>query len=241
MAQETNEGLAYLRALQRPPASPVAIATARPWETRAPEPSSPAISVGYGTTERYLGAEKRSSTRHKCEGSAQIQEDGREVRTWATFSDVSLHGCYVEAQATYPVGTTLHLKLEANGIRVECQATVRVTYPYLAMGIAFGEMSHENREQLKELIETISRPQLILDRAILDPTILDPTILDPITTEPGLVTSRTASGPTDGALVIPDPAAVVWSLLAFFENRHMLTREDFLELISKTQLTRPRS
>ena len=226
MAQETNEGIAYLRALQRPPMSPVALATAPPWETRASDPASPALSVGFGSNERYLGAEKRLSTRYKCEGTAQIQEDGREVRTWATFSDVSLHGCYVEAQATYPVGTTLHLKLEANGIRVECQASVRVTYPYLAMGISFGEMSHENREQLKELIETISRP---------------PLILDPLITEPGLVTSRTAGGPTDGALVIPDPAAVVWSLLAFFENRHMLTREDFLELISKSQLTRAKS
>ena len=96
---------------------------------------------------------KAASPRYKCEGSAEIQEDGREVRTWATFSDVSLHGCYVEAQATYPVGTTLHLKLEANGIRVECQASVRVTYPYLAMGISFGEMSDENRRALKELIE----------------------------------------------------------------------------------------
>ena len=35
-----------------------------------------------------------------------MREEGCDVRTWATFTDVSLHGCYVEAQATYPVGTT---------------------------------------------------------------------------------------------------------------------------------------
>ena len=240
MAQENSEGIAYLRALQRP-VSPVAIATAPPWEARSAEPASPAVSGGFGFSERYLGAEKRQSTRYKCEGSAQIQEDGREVRTWATFSDISLHGCYIEAQATYPVGTTLHLKLEANGVRVECQASVRVSYPYLAMGIAFGEMSHENRQQLKELMETISYPPLILDPLIRDPLLTGPQMTEPLITEPGLVTSRRPGGPTDGALVIPDPAAVVWSLLAFFENRPMLTRADFLDLISKSQLTQPKS
>ena len=51
----------------------------------------------------------------KCEGSAEVREDGCDVRTWATFTDVSVHGCYVEAQATYPAGTILHLKLEVKG------------------------------------------------------------------------------------------------------------------------------
>ena len=46
----------------------------------------------------------------------------------------------------------------------------------------------------KELMETISRP---------------PLILDPMITEPGLIASRAAGGPADGALVIADPAGVV--------------------------------
>ena len=73
-------------------------------EASPAEPARTLPAGGFGTNEHYLGAEKRRSTRYKCEGSAEIQEDGREVRTWATFSDISLDGCYVEAQATYPVG-----------------------------------------------------------------------------------------------------------------------------------------
>jgi hypothetical protein len=67
----------------------------------------PPISSGTvaDSGERFKGAEKRRSPRYKCEGSAEICEDGRAVRTWATFSDISLHGCYVEAQATYPAGS----------------------------------------------------------------------------------------------------------------------------------------
>ena len=93
-----------------------------------------------------MGSKARRSgeaPRYKCEGSAELREEGCDVRTWATFSDISLHGCYVEAQATYPANTILHMKLEANGVRVETNGNVRVSYPYLGMGIAFLDTSEE--------------------------------------------------------------------------------------------------
>ncbi len=68
-----------------------------------------------------------------------------DVHTWATFTDISLHGCYVEAQATYPVGIVLQMKLAANGVKVEVTGNVRVSYPYLGMGIAFVNMTNEMR------------------------------------------------------------------------------------------------
>jgi hypothetical protein len=67
-----------------------------------------------------------------------------DAHTWETFTDISLHGCYVEAQATYPVGTVLQIKLEANGVKVEITGNVRVSYPYLGMGIAF--CKHDRRK-----------------------------------------------------------------------------------------------
>jgi hypothetical protein len=79
--------------------------------------------------EGFQGAEKRRSPRYKCEGSAELREEGCDVRTWSTFTDISLNGCYVEAQATHPAGTQLHMKLDANGIRLETKGKVRVSYP----------------------------------------------------------------------------------------------------------------
>jgi hypothetical protein len=70
-----------------------------------------------------------------------LREEGCDVRTWSTFTDISLNGCYVEAQATYPAGTLLHMKLESNGIRVEIKGKVRISYPYLGMGIAFEDLA----------------------------------------------------------------------------------------------------
>lgn len=214
MAQESEEAVAYLRALKQPYSSGAGTAAAP-----APEksPASGSVAIVAEGDHQYQGTEKRRSDRYKCEGSVEIQEDGCDVHTWATFTDISLHGCYVEAHATYPVGTPLHLRLEANGVRVECKAaSVRVSYPYLGMGIAFVEMSDVDHSRLKELLATISRPAVIMGS--------------------GFISTLPACCPMDAAIAIPDPAAAVRSLMAFFENRHMLMRDDFMKILAKSQL-----
>ncbi len=212
MAQESDEAVAYLRALKRPYGSPAGTAAAP-----ALEKAAGGVTVVGGTDVRHSGPEKRRSVRYTCEGSVEIQEDGCDVHTWATFTDISLHGCYVETHATYPVGTPLHLRLEANAVRVECKAAaVRVTYPYLGMGISFVEMSDVDHTRLKELLATVSRPVRIMG--------------------PGFISTLPTCGPLENTIAIPDPAAAVTSLMAFFENRHMLTRDDFMKIIAKSQL-----
>lgn len=202
MDQETNNGVDYLRALKQSARADAATGVAP-----ARDPSLNA--------EQFQGPEKRRSMRYKCEGSAELREDGRDLRTWATFTDVSLHGCYVEAQATYPVGTILHMKLEAAGVRVESKGTIRVTYPYLGMGIAFGEMSEENLGRLRDLLSKISRPAVIMG--------------------PGIASSLPSGKPLEAVPAIADPAAALQALTEFFENRQMLMRDDFLRVLRKSQ------
>lgn len=208
MAQETNEGIEYLKALRQfsQPQSSIPDA-AQPRITSSAQEASPAA--------HHEGVEKRRSPRYKCEGSAEIREDGCDVRTWATFTDVSLHGCYVEAQATYPVGTSLQMKLEANGICVNTKGCVRVSYPYLGMGIAFVDTTEEERTNLKELLGTISRPSIVMG--------------------PGVAPAIPASTPLDAVPLITNPSAAVQALVEFFETRHMLTREEFLATLAKSQ------
>ena len=134
--------------------------------------------------DQFKGAEKRRSPRYKCEGSVELREEGCDVRTWATFTDISLHGCYVEAQATYPANTQLHMKLDANGVRVETKGSVRVSYPYLGMGIAFVEMSEENLTRLRSLLATVSRTIIV---------------------GPGMASSLPARGPQEPCLRSPIP------------------------------------
>ncbi len=151
MAQENNEGIAYLMALKQT-AGPHAASAAGP--AREPDLEHRPEAIGAknsASPSQFTGAEKRRSPRYKCEGSAEMREEGHDVRTWATFTDISLHGCYVEAQATYPVGSVLHMKLAANGMTVETKGTVRVSYPYLGMGIAFADMTEEERARLERI------------------------------------------------------------------------------------------
>lgn len=211
MAEE--EGIAYLMALKR---------SGAPASAEAPAPErSPSGQVTWGgivgsaSLQTPPGAEKRRSPRYRCEGKTELREEGCEVRTWAAFTDISMHGCYVEAQATYPAGTVLHMKLEANGFKVEAKGNVRVVYPYLGMGIAFVDMSEQNRTHLRQLLGSISQSSIIMG--------------------PGIASTLPATSPLGAVPQISDPQAAIRMLVEFFDNRQMLTREDFLRLLRSSQ------
>jgi PilZ domain len=221
MAQEMDEGVAYLRSLKQS-GTPLAAAAAAPArETSMEQPAAASSALVADPADQFKGAEKRRTPRYKCEGSAELRSDGCDVRTWATFSDISLHGCYVESQAAHPAGTVLHMKLEANGVRVETKGNVRVSYPHLGMGIAFVDMSDENQARLRALLATISRPTVIMG--------------------PGIASSLLASGPMQATPLIADPKAALEALTEFFESRQMLMREDFLRIVRQSQATSPKS
>ena len=210
MADEKDAGAAYLAALRlstTPQAAGAAPARAaeipRSAETGTDDAAPP------GT------ADKRRSPRYRCQGSAHLREIDSGVATWATFTDISVHGCYVEATTTYRVGVVLNLKLEANGFRVEVIGEVRAAYPNLGMGISFSSMSEGDRERLRELVRSISRPSVILgSRAVTD----------------------VPSTPQSSALPrVANPAAVLQAMLNFFEDRHMMGRDEFLRILRKNQ------
>ncbi len=213
MAQESDEGVSYLKSLKQSSNPLAATGTAPARETRTQDagPSSTLADSGDG----YKGVQKRRSPRHKCEGSAELREEHCDVRTWATFSDISLHGCYVEAQATYPAGTVLQMKLEANGVRVETKGNVRVSYPYLGMGVAFVEMSEENVTRLRGLLATVVHSTVIMG--------------------PGIASTLPASSPLGAGPLLSNPHAALEALTQFFESRQMLMREDFLRIVRQSQ------
>ncbi len=219
MAEELDEGVAYLRALKQTSGPPSAGTAAAPAKNAIGTPASNLASnlATPDSANQVKGSEKRRSPRYKCEGSVQIREQGCDVHTWATFTDISLHGCYVEAQATYPVGAILHLKMDANGERVEAKASVRVSYPYLGMGIAFTELSDENRLRLRALLATVSKPFLTMG--------------------PGIASSIASVAPLEALPPIADPVGALKALMAFFETRQMLMREDFVRVVRKSQDT----
>jgi hypothetical protein len=144
-----------------------------------------------------------------------LRELASGVSTWATFTDISLQGCYVEAMSTFRVGALLELTMEVNGLRVESNGEVRVVYPNLGMGIRFTTMSNPDRERLRELLRSLSRPSVILGAR--------PEVNTALISEPHKM-------PT-----IANPVAALQAVMNFFDERHILSREEFLRILRKTE------
>jgi hypothetical protein len=173
------------------------------------------VPIGDTAADGRSGAEKRRSPRYRCQGSAQLREVESGVSTWAAFTDISLHGCYVEAACTYAMGSTLSLSIEVNGFRVETRGEVRVNYPNLGMGIFFTTMSDGDRERLRELLRSLSRPSVILGTGSLNRN-----------------SSPIPGGPATG---ITDPKAAMQAIVNFFADRQLLSREEFMRILKRSQ------
>lgn len=170
-----------------------------------------------GTTPRpiqpeVVAQEKRRNPRFKCEGSMELKTEGSTIHTWATFTDVSTSGCYVEIMTTFPVGTIMDLRLGMHGIMVQTRAVVRVTYPFLGMGIEFTEVSPNDRELLDQMLASLA----------------------------GAFAQRLQM-PEPNSLQLPpitEPGALVDALAQFFAEKTSLTRDEFVQLAQDSQ---PRS
>jgi hypothetical protein len=208
MAEEMNSGIAYLLALKQGGGANGAGTAAAPARTEN--------STGSPTVHpQARGAEKRRSPRYKCDGKAEVRQDGGGMRTWASFTDISLHGCYLEVPTTFPVGTLLHMKMASGGIQFETGGQVRVNYPGLGMGVAFMSMTEDNRARLKQMLDLVMRSCMILG--------------------PGLASALPSKNPLRGVPLITDPARAVQALIDGFETRQTLSREDFLRILKDSQ------
>lgn len=70
----------------------------------------------------------------------EFRTEASEVRIWGTVTDISLNGCHVEMNTTFPVGTKVDLLRKSFGVRIEAPGAVRPSYPFLGMGICFAEI-----------------------------------------------------------------------------------------------------
>ena len=198
-SMSSESGAEYLRRLKQDEMRPVA---------------QPAVT-GSVEENRPTASERRRNPRSKCEGSAEFRADGSDVRTWGTFTDLSVSGCYIELTATYPVGAIVNLALELNGMRVELKGEVRVSYPFLGIGVAFLEVSPESQKQLQQMV-----------RSLLPASHVG------IAKEP----LAPAASPFKLSLpVIVNTNAALQALVEFFENHVDLSREEFVRQVRQSQ------
>ena len=154
--------------------------------------------------------EKRRRPRYPCEGSVVFRMDGVDMRTWATFTDISLNGCYVELAATFAVNTAVNMALDVRGVHLEIKGIVRTSFPLVGMGIEFVKIAEPERLALEEILRRLEgNPGLVVEPVVL-------------------------AGPASAPLMIVDPGAALHAVAKFFQSNQALTREQFAELMERS-------
>jgi hypothetical protein len=133
---------------------------------------------------------------------------------WGTLTDVSMHGCYVEMNTTFPVGTKVNLVLKSFGIRVQAPGTVRVIYPFLGMGISFAEIEPEQLLQLEQLLAALAGHSAV-------PNVGPPE------------ENRMVETGMKDTLRSADSIALLDEIKAFFQKNLMLSRQEFNQIAKR--------
>ena len=154
--------------------------------------------------------ERRQSPRLRCSGSVELRVQGSDVRMWGTLTDVSLHGCYVEMNTTFPVNTKVDLVLKSFGIQIRTPgAVVRATYPFLGMGICFADIEPEQQLQLKQLLAALVGRGAVSNGG-----------------------SPEENGMKD-TLESADPRAFLDGIRQFFRRKQLLSRDEFYQIAKR--------
>ena len=179
--------------------------------------AAPADAVVRGGGEAPAAAnslawkEKRQSPRLRCSGSAEFRTEASDVRIWGTVTDISLHGCYLEMNTTFPVGTRVDLVLKSFGIRIEAPGTVRASYPFLGMGICFAEIEPVQQMQLKQLLAALSARSGVSN---------------------GISTQENSMS---DILSAADPKAFLDEIAEFFQKNQLLSRNEFHQIAKRAR------
>jgi hypothetical protein len=195
-----DEGVDYLRRLKG------AVAEGAPADAVARaggETSATANSLAW--------KEKRQSPRLRCSGSAEFRTEASDVHIWGTVTDISLHGCYVEMNTTFPVDTKVDLVLKSFGIRIETRGTVRASYPFLGMGIRFEEIKPVQQLHLKDLLTALAGRSAV---------------------STGIPAEEKSVKDT---LRLADPRAFLDEITEFFQKNQLLSRSEFQQIAKRAR------
>ena len=164
-----------------------------------------------GAAKNAAWKERRQSPRLRCSGSAEFRTEASDVRIWGTVTDVSLHGCYVEMNTTFPVGTKVDLVLKSFGIRIETPGEVRVSYPFLGMGICFADTQPVQQLHLKDLLTALAGRSAVSS---------------------GI---SSAEKSVKDALGSADPKAFLDEIKEFFQKNQLLSRSEFHQIAKRAR------
>jgi len=99
-------------------------------------------------------AEQRKHPRFKCHNSVELHtRDGASF--WATISDLSVGGCYVEVAIPFPRGTKLKMAIWIGETKHWADCEVAYSTPGSGTGVMFNRISEPDLERIRQFLGTI--------------------------------------------------------------------------------------
>jgi hypothetical protein len=101
--------------------------------------------------------ERRRTPRYVFIASAELFEEGTEVRVASRVSELSLHGCYLDMMNPFPTGTIVLLKIFAGEMTFQAKARVVYFTPNVGAGVSFQDVEPKYEYMLGRWIDEVSK------------------------------------------------------------------------------------
>lgn len=101
--------------------------------------------------------DRRASPRMKTTNSVEMYRTGETVPIRTRTADLSLGGCFLEMPNPLPKGTQVRIALWVKEFKLWANAEVVTSTPGFGIGVKFAEMTEQDRNQLKEFLESMVR------------------------------------------------------------------------------------
>jgi hypothetical protein len=100
-------------------------------------------------------SDRRTESRHACQLGAAVYRTGSNIPHRCNLTDISVGGCYVEMPSPFSTGTKVEMVVRTPEIKFRSQGVVQVVHTGFGMGVAFGEHTAGQREQVQQLIQLV--------------------------------------------------------------------------------------
>ncbi len=133
---------------------------------------------------------RRKSTRYRCNGGMELRRNEGGSPIFASLSDISVEGCYVEIGTTLPSGCEVLFLMRARDVQIRGRAIVKISNHAVGMGLEFLHLATEDQQKLEFLVGTLAGTE-----DMRPPELRRPVAEDPVRISQPLVTRRAGSAP----------------------------------------------